>query len=82
MLSGTWAIVLAGIAAAVLLAIGVGIDATGMVILSAIVLVGLLAIAAARKIRARSIGPKRCPGCGGLVSPNAPHCKHCGELLA
>lgn len=79
MLTGTWTIVGAGVLAAVLLAVGVGIDITGFVILGAILLVGAVALGAARKIGAMS--PGQCPHCGGLVSPNAPYCKHCGELL-
>lgn len=81
MLSGVVVVVVAGIAGAILLGIGVGIDATGLVILASIVLVGALAIWTALKARARAVSPGVCPECGGLISPNAPHCKHCGATF-
>lgn len=74
-------VVVAGIAGAILLGIGVGIDATGLVILASIVLVGALAIWTALKVKARAVSPGGCPECGGLISPNAPHCKHCGATF-
>jgi predicted amidophosphoribosyltransferase len=43
-----------------------------------VVLLGLVVIAAAIKVRGGRISPGECPNCGGLISPNAPYCKHCG----
>ena len=51
------------------------------VILGFIVLFGALAIAVADKARSGAVQPASCPECGGLISPNAPHCKHCGEVF-
>lgn len=70
-----------GILAAVLLGLGVGFDRGAYVILGFIIAFGLIAVAATRKARAGLVRPRPCPNCGGLISPNAPYCKHCSEVL-
>jgi len=70
------AIVVVGVVACASAAIAVGMDAMGTGVLAAIVVVGAAAIAATRKMG--RVGPASCEECGGLVSPNAPYCKHCG----
>ena len=32
-------------------------------------------------VRSRQVEPAMCPNCGGVVSPNAPYCKHCKAPL-
>lgn len=32
-------------------------------------------------VRSRQVEPATCPNCGGVVSPNAPYCKHCKAPL-
>ena len=70
-----------GILGAVLLGFGLGFDSGALLILGFIVLFGALAIAVADKARSGAVQPASCPACGGLISPNAPHCKHCGEVF-
>lgn len=77
MFAGTWLIVGAGIAMSLLFGLALGLDVTALVILVSIVAVGAMAVAAAGKARRREAGPARCERCGGLISPNAPYCKHC-----
>ena len=74
----TIGIVGAGVLAAVLLGLGLGMDTGALVIFGLIVGCGALAIAVARRSEAGRVGPASCPECGGLLSPNAPYCKHCG----
>ena len=81
MKSAAVAIVLLGIALVTGLALATGLDTTGMVILVSILGMGALAIAVARKSTTGAVRPTECPSCGGLVSPNAPYCKHCGTEL-
>lgn len=81
MTAGVAAFVALGIAAAVLLGLGMGFDRGAYVILGSIVALGLVAVAITRKTQLGSVRPRSCPHCGGLISPNAPHCKHCGEVL-
>lgn len=64
---------------AVVLGVGVGFDAAAVAILITLVATGVLAIVIARKSEGDAVGPATCPACGGLMSPNAPYCKHCGE---
>lgn len=71
--------VLTGIVAAVLLGLGVGFDPTAYLILALIVLTGVGAVLIARRFRAGLAEPARCADCGGLISPNAPYCKHCNS---
>lgn len=75
------AIVLLGVLAMVLLGLGLGFDIGAIVILAVTTGSGVLAIAAARKAAAGTVGPRRCPSCEGLLSPNSPICKHCLEPL-
>ncbi|MEA2452079.1 MAG: hypothetical protein QOG04_789 [Actinomycetota bacterium] len=64
---------------AVALGIGFGFDVAALSILATMVALGVLAIVIARKSETDAIGPATCSACGGLMSPNAPYCKHCGE---
>lgn len=70
-----------GVVAAVLLGIGMGFDTGAYVLLGSIVLVAILAVVVARKSQTGAAGPRSCPSCGGLISPNAPYCKHCNEAI-
>ena len=70
-----------GVLGAVLLGLGLGFDSISLVILGFIVIFGALAIAIADKAQTGAVEPATCPSCGGLISPNAPHCKHCGETF-
>ena len=69
---------MAGVALAFVLGLDRGFDATSISILVVIALVGALAIAAANRSAAGEMGPATCEECGGVISPNAPFCKHCG----
>ena len=75
------AIVVLGLAVATGLAVAVGLDTTGAIILGLLFGMGLLAVAVVRKSDAGSVHPAQCPECGGLLSPNAPYCKHCGAAM-
>jgi hypothetical protein len=67
---------------AVALGIGVGLDVAAISILISMVALGVLAIVIARKSDSgEAIGPATCEECGGLISPNAPYCKHCGHPI-
>lgn len=81
MRSATVAIVVLGLALSVILAVATGLDVTGAVILGLLIGAGALAIAVARKSGSGAVNPAECPDCRGLVSPNAPYCKHCGADL-
>ena len=81
MTPAVWVIVVGGLCAVVLAAAAGGFDAMGGILLVLIVAVAALAVSVARKARSGAIGPAECPACGGLVSPRAPYCKHCGERL-
>ena len=76
------AIVLLGIALSIGLAMVGGVDMTGVVILSLVIGMGGLAIAVVSRSSTGQVQPAECPSCGGLVSPNAPYCKHCGADLS
>ena len=82
MRTATLAIVVAGLALSLALGFGQGFDATSVTILVAIVLVGALAIAAANRSSRGLTGPATCAECAGVISPNAPFCKHCGARRA
>ena len=75
-------IVLLGVALTSGLALSGGLDVTGAIILALIILMGALVVAVARKSGAGSVQPATCETCGGLLSPNAPYCKHCGASTA
>lgn len=64
------------LAAAVGVVVGLGTGTT--LLLALIVLLGILAVAVARKADRGSVAPARCTECGGLISAHAPYCKHCG----
>jgi hypothetical protein len=72
------AIIVAGVTVALVLGLVTGFDAAGIVIFSLIVLVGALGVAAVTRFRSGEVAPARCRECGGVISPNAPFCKHCG----
>lgn len=71
-------IVVAASAAVIALSIGEGVDAMGALILVLIALTGVVSIALVRKAARGSVAPAQCRRCGGLVSADAPYCKHCG----
>lgn len=75
------AFVLMAVSLAIVVGLVVGLDVATSLLLGLIVLLGGLAVAVARKSDRRETGPARCPECGGLVSPNAPYCKHCGAQM-
>lgn len=64
---------------ALLFGLNYGFDATALILFVALVAVGALAIAVARAKDEGMAAPAQCAACGGLMSPNAPYCKHCGE---
>ena len=68
-----------GVALALALGARAGLDVLGAVLLAAIVAFGALVVAVARRARGGRVMPARCSECDGLVSPNAPYCKHCGS---
>ena len=74
----TIAIVAAGTVMALALGIGQGFDPTSVTILVLILVVGGIAIAVADRSERGAVGPAHCEACGGVLSPNAPFCKHCG----
>lgn len=55
-----------------------GFDVASAVMLVFIVSLGALGVAVSRRAGAGRASPKQCGECGGLTSPNAPYCKHCG----
>lgn len=71
------AIVSAGVLVAVAAGMSGGFDVLSIVILVLIVAMGALAIAVARRT-GQGVRPAVCSECGGLMSPHAPYCKHCG----
>ena len=74
------AIFVAGVAFSGFVAAGGGqYGAPEIVVLTFIV--GLAALGLRMLTRTRHVGPATCPACGGVVSPNAPYCKHCKTQL-
>jgi hypothetical protein len=71
-------VIVAGIVLTFLVGLDRGFDATSALIFLLIVAVGALGIAVARRSRSGDVAPTRCRHCGGLMSPSAPYCKHCG----
>jgi hypothetical protein len=54
----------------------------GLVELVVLTFIVALAVLGIRMIfRSRAVEPAVCPNCGGVVSPNAPYCKHCKAPL-
>jgi len=76
-------IVLVLVAITFVLSVGIvaGLDVYAAVILGLIVAFGAMSLAIARRSRSGAIGPALCSKCDGIVSPNAPYCKHCGARL-
>jgi hypothetical protein len=72
------ALVALGLTVALAIGLAQGFDATAIVIFAFLVAMGTLTIAAAARSRHGGIQPGSCAECGGLISPNAPYCKHCG----
>ncbi|MGH2779612.1 MAG: hypothetical protein ACRDJB_13300 [Actinomycetota bacterium] len=72
-----------GLAVALTVSVGLmaGLDAYAAIMLGLILAFGWLAISVARRTSGRTIAPARCTECGGVGSPNAPYCKHCGARL-
>lgn len=58
-----------------------GFDDVAIGLFFGLVLIGSLAIAVARGQDKGIARPAQCGSCGGLLSPNAPYCKHCGEPI-
>ena len=81
MKAATITIVVLGLTLSAALAIAAGVDPTGVVIFGFLVAAGVLAIAVARKSGSGAVKPAECPACGGLISPNAPYCKHCSASI-
>ncbi len=75
------AIIIAGVSVALVLGLVTGFDVVGVVIFSLILLVGALGVATVTRFRSGDVAPARCRECGGLISPNAPYCKHCGAAV-
>jgi ribosomal protein L40E len=76
--SAATAIVAAGLALCAALAVAGGLTIGSSLILAAIIGVGALVVAVARKSTTGAVRPATCRRCGGLNSANAPYCKHCG----
>lgn len=74
-------VVVIGLVEAVVLGYNFGFDVAAISILGSLLAVGALSIVVARKSEkgAVGVGPITCESCGGLISPNAPYCKHCGQ---
>ena len=68
----------AGLLAVAALALAAGLDAVGVLIVTLVIAAGMLALAVIKKAETGVAGPGGCDECGGLISPNAPYCKHCG----
>jgi F0F1-type ATP synthase assembly protein I len=81
MTKGVAGFIAVGIIAAVLLGIAAGFDPWAVILLGLISATGAVAIATTRKAERGETGPRSCPHCAGLISPNAPYCKHCNEVL-
>lgn len=75
------AFVAVGMFFAFVLGIQGGFTVQAIVILAFTLAAGALAIAVIKRSSRSEIGPERCGKCGGLNSPNAPYCKHCGAQL-
>lgn len=78
---GTWFVVSAGLVGAILLGLGMAFDATAVMMLGFIAFFGGIGLGVAEKTRRGAVSPATCPECSGLLSPNAPYCKHCGARL-
>ena len=72
------AIVVLGLAVALATGFTFGFDSRALVYLGLMAGVGVLAIGVASRTDRRTVGPAYCVQCDGVISPNAPYCKHCG----
>ena len=72
------AIVAAGIALTTAIGATAGFGVVTLIMLVLIIAFGVLAVAIVRRSGTGAVGPATCTQCGGLISPNAPFCKHCG----
>ncbi|MGH2697807.1 MAG: hypothetical protein ACRDJL_01235 [Actinomycetota bacterium] len=81
MSTGVMVLVLVAIVFVLSVGLAAGLDVYAAAILALILLVGTLALAIAGRTRSGGVGPAHCPRCDGVVSPNAPYCKHCGARL-
>lgn len=79
MRTATFAIVGAGLLLALALGLRQGFDRASITILVLIAVTGAVALAAVERSQRGAVGPARCASCDGVISPNAPYCKHCGE---
>lgn len=79
MSTATRIIFVAGVVFAVGLGIIGGLDPYGFVILALVLACSWLGFALLG--RTGDVGPAKCSACGGLISPNAPYCKHCGARV-
>jgi hypothetical protein len=77
----TVAIVAAGIALTTTIGARAGFGVITLIMLGLIVACGVLVVAIARKSKTGAVGPATCTQCGGLISPNAPFCKHFGAPI-
>ncbi len=75
----TTVIVAVGIALSVFWGMARGFDPVSISLVALIAAAGALAVAVARKSSSGAVMPDRCASCGGLISANAPYCKHCGR---
>ncbi|MDQ4064653.1 MAG: hypothetical protein M3161_01245 [Actinomycetota bacterium] len=71
-------VVVAGIVYTTALALTGNLDLYAAIVFALVVAAGFLSIAVVRKSSSGSTAPVACAECGGLLSPNAPYCKHCG----
>ncbi len=81
MIVGVTMLVAIGLALALGLGVSRGFDPVSAVILGFLVLFGALAVAVTRRASHGTAEPGRCARCEGLISPNAPYCKHCGASV-
>jgi hypothetical protein len=72
------AIVVSGIALSTAIGAATGFGVITLILLGIIVAFGALVIAIVMKSKTGTVGPASCDRCGGLISPSAPLCKHCG----
>ena len=71
-------VVVAGIVYTTALALTGNLDLYAGIVFALVVATGFLAIAIVRRSTSGMTAPVQCTECGGLLSPNAPYCKHCG----
>ena len=74
-------LIIAGIAFAVVLGLNRGFDPFSGLIFVLVVALGVLGIAIVLRANETSVRVGRCGECGGVISPDAPSCKHCGALV-